>query len=173
MPAPRVQLWMPLALLTLVACKGKTDEKPDKSATFPTPWEGLSASDRTVTGGFTAELGSDLPGAGWFETTALTARDASRAAIEEPGSTWPVVHIELFGWSPDGWNTLDLSVAYNHWVAGDVPVDGVAATGRLTQSDGSVRYLIAGDLHITDPGLAEGEIASGWFSDVVLSEVAR
>lgn len=161
-----------VALLLLGGCKGK-DDPPDEGVTFPTPWEGATASKQKVTGGFTAQLGSDLPGAGWFETDGVTGRDASRARIVEPGGDWPVVHLEIFGFADPGWDVLELSVAYNHWVAGDVPIDGTAATGRLTLADGSVRYLVEGDLHITEPGLADDEIVSGWFSKIVLSEVAR
>ena len=145
----------------------------DDDALFPSPWEQAEPSDKMATGGFTAELDSDYPGAGWFQAAGIDARDASRAGIADPGSTWPVLQIEIFGFANPGWHRLELSVASNSWVAGDVPIDGRSATGRLTGADGSVRYLLSGDLHVTRAGLGPGEVVQGWFSDVVLSREVR
>ena len=83
--------------------------------------------------------------------------DASRAAVHDIGTRWPIVRIQLFGWTPDGWTVLEIDVARNHWVAGDVPFDGTAAIGQLTDADdGEVRYLMSGWLHVTQPGLENG-----------------
>jgi hypothetical protein len=163
-------LWL---LLGLCGCAGDAEDDPGPPGpSFPSPWEELAPSDLRLSGGFTTELGSELPGAGWFETDERVARDASRARLVDVGGEWPVLHVELFGFAEPGWDRLELSVAYNHWVAGEVPLDGAAATGRLTTADGEVRYLVDGTLMVTAPGMLDGDVVSGWLDEVVLSEVA-
>lgn len=167
------------ATLTVLALAGCGKDRDDPAPSFDSPWEEVAASKQTADGAFHAELGSALPGGGWFRAGDREGEDASRARlVDVEGAAWPVVHVELYGWATaaddgTGWDVLTLDVGLPAWAAGDVPLDGEAAVGRLTTVDGEVRYLVGGDLHVTDPGLEDGQIVAGWFTDAVLSEVAK
>jgi len=141
-------------------------------AGFPSPWQGLEPSEKTVSGGFVAVLNGRHPGGGWFQGAQVTGRDASRAALHQLGTDWPVVQIQLYGYANPGWHVLEIDVAQNHWVAGEIPFDGTAAVGQLQKAGGELRYLVDGSLHLTRPGMNDGEVIEGWFVDVVLTEPA-
>jgi len=66
------------------------------------PWHAALPSEHVAAGAFLAEIGSEYPGAGWFEAGEARGSDASRAAVHETSAQWPVVQIQLFGWTPDG-----------------------------------------------------------------------
>ena len=141
-------------------------------AVFQTPWEQVPASQRTVTGAFTATIDDVHPGAGWFESKAVAGRDGAWVRIHDVGAEWPVVQVLIFGLDPEKNTTLELDISYGDWVAGDIPIDGDAATGvvQLPKDDG-VRYIVGGSLYLTDPGLAGEGLARGHFKSLTLSEV--
>lgn len=133
------------------------------------PWEDASATQRILSGRFDATLGGEQPGYGVYDLDAVRFGDLSRASLVETRGTWSVVQIEVLDHSEAGWSTVELDVALNHWIAGDIPLDGTEAVGRYTDADGSAYYLTGGTLTITHPGVAPGERVSGTFSDVVLA----
>jgi hypothetical protein len=140
---------------------------------LPAPWEGLSLSADTASAIFRAHVGDELPGVGAYATASGEARDGARVQVlEVQGATWPVVQVQVFGRGEGGLNVLELDVSLDRWVAGEVPVDGVAAVGALTLAGGEVRYVVSGVLRLEAAGLAVGELAEGTLEGAGLTEVA-
>jgi hypothetical protein len=152
-------------LLLALACT------PDEATTieFETPWEDASRTGETVSGAFSAELGSVYPGAGWFKTGIVESHDAVQAAVRAvEGASQRVLKVRILGRAPDGFNTLELDVALPSWKAGEVPIDGNSAIGVLTTADDEVFYLLDGSLDVTLPGGAMGDDIQASFADVPL-----
>jgi len=164
-----MQYWM----ILLAACGG--DGEPDSAETVDIPvgpWVDAVPTGETISGGFTAELGNAWPGAGWFESLGADGVDLSRASIHTvEGVRWPIVQVQLLGHTEGGWNIVEIDAALNHWLAGEVPLDGTAAVGILTRADGSVAYLLGGNLALVEAGVEDGQRVSGSFTDVTLAEV--
>lgn len=140
---------------------------------LPAPWKGLPLSTDTVSAIFRAHVGDELPGVGAYATPSGEARDGARVQVlEVEGATWPVVQLQVFGRGEGGLNVLELDVSLDRWVAGEVPVDGVAAVGALTLAGGEVRYVVSGVLRLEAAGLAVGELAEGTLEGAGLTEVA-
>ncbi len=161
------------ALVT--GCKDEpqdTDAGVDKNpVTFPTPWEGLQPGNKKLKGAFLAQVGNEHPGTGWFESGLVVGRDVAQVNVLEVGATWPVVQIRISGHTAEGWNELEIDVALNKFVAGTIPIDGESATGQLVDSsDGSIRYLLSGELVVTQPGIEPGQTVEGEFKGISLSE---
>ena len=160
-------------MLLLMACRG--DGAPDSADTVDIPvgaWEDAVPTGETISGGFTAELGSAWPGAGWFESPGAAGVDLSRASIHSvEGARWPVVQVQLLGHTQSGWNVVEIDAALSHWLAGEVPLDGSAAVGILTRADGSTAYLLGGSLMLAEAGVEDGQRVSGHFTDVTLAAV--
>lgn len=157
------------------ACHANGDDADpgdrDVRTTFPTPWEGLEATTQKLKGAFLGQVGEEYPGAGWFEAGAVVGRDVVQVNVLDVGAAWPVVQIRILGHTTEGWNELEIDVALNKFVAGSIPIDGESATGQLVESaDGSIRYLLEGELVITQPGIEVGQSVEGEFKGVLLSE---
>lgn len=161
--------WLPVS----VACSEPPTTETTPSDPFATPWEEVDVVENTVSGQFRAVLGAETPGAGWFRTGEQEAHDYVQAAVQSvEGATWPVVHLRLGGHDSAGWRTLELDVALNHWVAGDIPVDGTAAVGVLTNPNGASRFVVGGVLQVTAAGVSPGDRVEGSFRNLTLTEVA-
>jgi len=127
--------------------------------------------NKKVRGAFVAQVGDAHPGSGWFESGPTVGRDVAQVNVVDVGATWPVVQIRILGHTSDGWNEVEIDVALNAFVSGVIPIDGESATGQVYDaSDGSLRYMLAGDLHIEQPGIEPGQMVEGSFQGVVLSE---
>ncbi len=169
--------WILAAALVALAtaCGGgdDTDATTDGPAsTFPTPWDGAVAGNKKAKGAFLAQVGHEYPGTGWFEAGTVTGRDVVQVNVLDAGASWPIVQIRILGHTPEGWNELEIDVALNRFVAGTIPIDGDSATGRVIHGpSGSTRYLLEGELVITQPGIEPGQMVEGEFNKVVLSEV--
>jgi len=164
-----------LVALVAAGCKGEPDnggQKAEKPVSFPTPWEDAELGDKKVRGAFFAEIDSPHPGVGFFASGPARGQDVVTASVVDVGATWPVLQIRIMGHTADGWDVLELDIAANHWVAGEVPIDGESATGVLTDAeDGEVRYLLGGNsIIVTQPGLEPGQIIEGEFAGISLSE---
>lgn len=161
-----------VAAFVVAGCRAPEVVQEAPPDSFPTPWEAASAIDETVSGQFRAVVSGETPGAGWFRTESREAHDLVQAAVRDVGATWPVVQVRIGGREPGGWRILELDVALNHWVAGEIPVDGTAAIGQLTAPNGSVQYVVGGVLDVTAAGIEAGQQVEGTFRNLTLAEVA-
>lgn len=128
------------------------------------PWRDATAEAGAVQGRFRAVVGSEWPGEGWVGDDDFVARDAARAAVLDVGGARDrVVVIEIRGWDDDGWTVLELDAAASRWAAGRWPIDGEAIIGSLTTPDGSVRWLVDGEIHLVYAGVADGDVVEGTF----------
>jgi hypothetical protein len=148
-------LWAALLLAALSGCRG------GDSPTFESPWLDAVPTDRGLTAEFMTEVGSELPGAGFFRIDDLTRGDLSRVAVHEVGGTWPVVQVQILDHSDEGWQSLELDVSLSAWIAGSVPLDGEAAVGRLVLADGVERYLGNGTIQLDQAGIEPGARVRG------------
>lgn len=145
---------------------------PDPTEPFPTPWEAADPLGGRLDGWFFAEIGSELPGGGWFSAPGASGHDHVTAALHPvEGAAWPVLQIRLAGLNGAGWDTLELDVALNHWVAGQVPIDGEAAVGLLCNADGRQRYVVGGVLEVAAAGVEDGQWIEASFDDLQMAEV--
>lgn len=129
-----------------------------------TPWEDATPTSETISGHFRVELGSSLPGAGWFASDTSTGRDAARGWVIDE-----VLVIQVYGHQAAGWDVLELDAALRSWSGPNLPFDGTFVTGQLQTADGEIQYLVDGYLEVVSPGLQNGDIVEADFSDVVLA----
>ncbi|MEM6931844.1 MAG: hypothetical protein AAF602_33235, partial [Myxococcota bacterium] len=110
--------------LLVLGCRGDR-------ATFPAPWEDAEMVEGTLDGWLRAEMGSTVPGSGWFEAgDPWSGKDYARAAIVEvSGAREPVVVLHIGGVLERRTRLLELDIALGDWLTGPIAVDREAAVG--------------------------------------------
>ena len=120
-----------------------------------------------MSGSFGVLLGGALPGGGWFAAGGDEGHDAATADVMEvEGATWPVVRVRILGIAEA--TSLEIDVALNRWVAGDVSLDEEAAVGILTRDTQVVGYLVGGAMQVSNAGVEAGQRVAGSFTDIPL-----
>lgn len=148
-----------------------TQADPGSGFTADTPWEDATMAAGTLSGAFSVLLDDDMPGRGWFSGEAAAGRRFARARSHDvEGATWPVLVVEIQGGDAAGWDRLELDIATNRWVLGELPLDGQSAVGVLTTADGRTLYLRDGLLQVEAAGLEAGQRVAGRFEGVPLWE---
>ncbi|MEO0599846.1 MAG: hypothetical protein AAF211_00320 [Myxococcota bacterium] len=154
-----------MTALFALGCRGDRAE-------FPTPWEDTVPVEGSLSGWLRAELGSPLPGSGWFEAdSASSGRDYARAAlVEVPGARESVVVLHIGGVQARRTRLLELDIALGDWLSGPIQVDGEAAVGQLTRDD-ELQYVVGGTLEVYAAGASDGDVVEVAFSGLQLAEV--
>jgi hypothetical protein len=160
---------------------GPVDQETGETAgeaPFETPWVGLEADDET-TGSCNAEIGDDLPGAGWFYTGDSDVWGAEGCWIrrERPeGASHDLEVISIAGRQDQAVTVLQIAVDKAQWVEGAITVDGEAAAGVITRYEGGVgtvvAYVVGGDLQLAKDGDDDGDEAEATFEDLQIATVS-
>ena len=149
-----------IALLGFVACGG-----------FPSPWNDADPIDITAEGWMRTAIDHPHPGAGWFRAGELEAFDFSQATVTSVRRAKDdVVVLQIGRLAAEGPTVLELDIALGSWVAGSLPVDGVASVGEIRQPGESRRFVVGGSVDVRSAGVAPGEIVEIAFTDLQLAQ---
>lgn len=171
-------------LFVLAACAPDAEPAAKDTAAdeavpaFDAPWEGLEATGE-LTGNFSALVGDDLAGPGWFHANGddLWGAEGAWAGIAAPeGASQDVVTVSIAGRTADRLVALQFVVALSAWAEGTIDVDGEAAAGIvLDLGPGAalpLGYVVGGALEVNSAGAADGEQVEGSFTEIAYAEVS-
>lgn len=138
---------------------------------FPSPWQATQPAGAEISGWMKAQLDHEAPGPGWFRTEDLEAIDYGQAARREVRRAKDdVIVLQIGQVGPEERAVLEFDIALSAWVAGPVPVDGIASIGQLTLPSGETRLVLGGDLEVRQAGAVSGEPVEVAFDRLELVE---
>lgn len=142
------------------------------ACSFPSPWEDAEPTEARIEGRLLATLDHPLPGVGWFRTGDLEAKDFGQASRQEVrGAREDVIVLQIGQVAPNGPTLFEIDVAMSAWVAGELPVDGIASIAQLRTPQGDAPFVVDGTIEVRQAGARPGERVEVVFADLVLGEV--